>query len=184
MPDNLKLMTTLYEFSLFELPTVFLDLQRIYYKKKCLYCSKEPKDCAICLLCGQTMCYVDDAMDQYCIVFDFENVQDQGEGVLSYHTRVHEGSCGIFLHLSTGNIVMIQNGSSAQQDSPYRNKYGEVVNPRDKRWHSFKIDKLGGGNEALNALKKLYMDFKIGNMILSVRNNPDSPFDIFERNDL
>ena len=59
-----------------------------------------------------------------------------------------------------------------------------MVNPRDKRWNSFKIDKLGGGNEALNALKKLYMDFKLGNMILSVRNNPDSPFDIFERNDL
>jgi hypothetical protein len=63
MPDILKLMTPLYEFNLAELPPVFLDLQQIYYKKKCLYCSKEPKDCAICLLCGETMCYVDDAMD-------------------------------------------------------------------------------------------------------------------------
>ena len=33
MPDNLKLMTPLFEFSFFELPTVFLDLQQIYYKK-------------------------------------------------------------------------------------------------------------------------------------------------------
>lgn len=123
-------------------------------------------------------------MDQYCIVFDFENLLDSGEGVLSYHTRVKEGRCGVFLHLSTGNIIMIQNGSSAQSDSPYRNKYGEVVNPRDKRWNSFKIDKQGGGIDALQALKKLYMDFKVASTILSIRNNPDSPFDIFEKNDL
>ena len=55
---------------------------------------------------------------------------------------------------------------------------------RDKRWNSFKIDKLGGGIDALNALKKLYMNFKVGDLILSVRNNPESPFDIFEKNDL
>ena len=40
------------------------------------------------------------------VFFDFETIKED-EGVLSYHTRVHEGSCGIFLHLSTGNIIMI-----------------------------------------------------------------------------
>ena len=38
MPDNLKLMTPYFDFSLIELPNVFLALQQIYYKKKCVYC--------------------------------------------------------------------------------------------------------------------------------------------------
>ena len=62
------------------------------------------------------------------------------EGLLSYHTRVEEGGNAAFLHTSSGNIILIQNGSSAQFDTPYRNKYGELANMDDKRWDSFNID--------------------------------------------
>lgn len=44
---------------------------------------------------------------------------------------------------------MIHNGNSAMFETPYRNKYGELANPNDKRWDSFKIDMEGGGADAL-----------------------------------
>jgi hypothetical protein len=52
-------------------------------------------------------------------------------------------------------------------DAPYRNKYGELVNPHDKRWDAYKVDAQGGGIEALRQVRQLYMDFKIGSSILS-----------------
>lgn len=59
-------------------------------------------------------------------------------------------------------------------DTPYRNKYGELLNPQDKRWDSYKVDAYGGGAEAMRQVRQLYMDFKIGSSILRERTNPDS----------
>lgn len=106
MPDNLKLMTPYFEFSLVDLPLVFLDLQQIYYKKKCVYCDQERQDSATCLLCGETMCWPLTSQGK-CTGYSKTKHANVGEGLLSYHTRVHEGGSGIFIQLSTGNIILI-----------------------------------------------------------------------------
>jgi hypothetical protein len=92
IPINLLLTTTYYTFSFVDLPDVFLDLQQIYYKRKCCYCDRERQDTATCLLCGQTMCWPH-IQGGHC-----PGVQlDPKEALLSHHTRVQEGGCGVFL---------------------------------------------------------------------------------------
>ena len=83
----------------------------------------------------------------------YDSEQNGGEGITSYHTRVHEGGSAIFLQLSSGLIICIQNGTGCLLETPYRNKYGEPVGPQDKDWDSFKIDQIGGGLDALNHLR-------------------------------
>lgn len=99
-------MTPYFEFSLVDLPEVFLDLQQIYYKKKCVYCDQERQDSATCLLCGETMCWPLTTQGK-CTGYAKTKHANVGEGLLSYHTRVHEGGSGIFIQLSTGNIILI-----------------------------------------------------------------------------
>jgi len=96
MPDNLKLMTPNFEFSLADLPAVFLDLQQIYYKKKCVYCDQERQDSATCLLCGETMCWPLSTQGK-CTGYAKTGRANVGEGLLSYHARVHEGGSGLFI---------------------------------------------------------------------------------------
>lgn len=72
----------------------------------------------------------------------------------------------MFMQTSTGRIVFIQNGSSAKFDTPYRNKYGELADPNQKKWDTFHIDEQGGGNEVLKSVKQKFMNFQIANSIL------------------
>ena len=172
------LLTPYYQFDLFEIPQCFLNLQTEYYKKKCNYCDKERVDSATCLLCGQTMCWFKQK-DGGCKGFTSDV---GGVGLISYHTSLHEGGHTAFLQTSTGNVIMIQNGTSAQFDTPYRNNYGELANTGDKRWDQFNIDEQGGGKEALQQIKKKYMDFQIANTILSQRLNPDEKYKVYIKN--
>jgi hypothetical protein len=96
MPKNMLLMTPYYEFSLVDFPEMFLDLQQIYYKRKCCYCDKERVDSATCLLCGNTMCWPTQQSGK-CSGKEFTENSFATEGVLSYHTRYHEGGSSIFL---------------------------------------------------------------------------------------
>lgn len=57
MPTNLLLMIPTFEFSLYQLPNTFMDLQKEFYKRKCTYCDKMVLDSATCLLTGKTMCW-------------------------------------------------------------------------------------------------------------------------------
>lgn len=81
------------------------------------------------------------------------------------------------MHTSTGYMVIIQNGSCTLYDSPYRNKYGEIVNFRDKRYEDYNIDSY-----CLDQLRTKYLSFQIANEILQSRTNPDSKFTVFLKN--
>ena len=173
MPVSLMLMTPYFVFNLQGLPPSFLNLQTEFYKRQCSYCHLEKQDNATCLLCGQTMCWVSKYENSECD--SDRSIAKLGikEGVLSYHARVCEGGMSIFLHTSSGKFLFIQNGSSAFMDSPYRNKYGEPAHPEDKRWDSFVIDLEGGGEAAIEKIRKAYLNFQIGNQVLQQRMHPD-----------
>ena len=68
----------------------------------------------------------------------------------------------------------MQNGTPSIYDSPYRNKYGELVSEADKKYNEFQIDEQGGGVEALNQVRKKLINFTVGNEILQTRTNPDT----------
>ena len=108
--------------------------------------------------------------------------QHPEEGLLSYHARVHEGGCAAFLHTSTGRIILIQNGSSAMFDTPYRNKYGEAADPNLKKWDTFHIDEQGGGLEVMRSLKQKFIKFQVANSILQQRCNPDAKYKTYVKN--
>jgi len=46
----------------------------------------------------------------------------------------------------------------------------------------FSIDQEGGGLDALNHLKRSFLEFKIPNLIVSQRMNPDTKYKIVIRN--
>ena len=51
-------------------------------------------------------------------------------------------------------------------NSPYRNKYGEVLIDSSKVNDQYVIDETGGGIECLNLLKKRYIDFQLANDVV------------------
>ena len=171
------LMTPYYEFNLFELPKSFLNFQTEFYKKKCVYCKKERQDTVTCLLSGQTMCWYK-IKDGPCKV----QGQKNNEGLICHHTRVKEGGGSVFLHTSTGNFFLVQNGTASAFDGPYRSKYGVVVSSDEKQWDAFNIDQEGGGIAAVNLMAKQYSSFQLANTILSQRTNPDNKFKVIHKN--
>jgi len=74
---------------------------------------------------------------------------------------------------------MLQNGSGATFDTPFRSKYGELVSPSSTDGEAFNIDEHGGGQGALDLMKKLYIDFQLANEVLQQRKNPDSKYKIY-----
>ena len=162
-------MTPYFEFDFCEIPSNFQNLQTEFYKKKCVYCKEVVKDSATCLLCGETMCWMNwnwrDVKQTQCRV-GAKGQQDENEGLLTWHARLHEGGATAYLHTSSGNIIMMQNGTPAIYDTPYRNKYGELVSEAEKKYNEFQVDSQGGGIESMNQLKKKFLNFQIGNEIL------------------
>ena len=152
MPLNLAMLGFEYSFELCEIPLNFKSLQLRFYKKNCHYCNSQMQESVTCLLCGVTMCY-----SKKC--GSVQDTKEPNEGTLSWHARVHEGGSSIYLQTNDGSIIMLQNGSGATFDTPFRSKYGQLVNQSGPDAESFNIDEHGGGKVALDRLLKLYMDF-------------------------
>lgn len=184
MPVNLLLMTPNFEFNLEALPDNFLRLQTEFYQKLCCYCKKERQDTVTCLLCGETMCWFKIQGGQCAPKCNMVKLPTHAEKLMSYHARVHEGGQALFLQTSTGQIILISNGTSGIFESVYRNKYGESVTNESKYWESFKIDEEGGGQADLAKIRKQYLDFKIANAILLQRINPDTKFKVYNKHSL
>lgn len=152
MPTNLLLMTTYYEFNFTDIPQSYMNLQTEYYKRPCIYCDKVKVENITCLLTNKTICMHNinrktGAVDQCRLGSKMH--QNPGEGLMCWHTKVCEGGCGLFLKTSTGTIFMVYDGNVGTYDSPYRNKYGEMIEKYSKDYDKFNIDQQGGGEESL-----------------------------------
>jgi len=158
MPVNLMLMTPYYQFNFISIPMTYRELQTQYYKKPCVYCKKQRTDSVTCLLCGETMCWYK-IKDGQCSGASVAIIGGYREGLICYHTRMHEGGQAAYLHTSTGNFLLVQNGTAAIFETPYRNKYGELISQEEKNWDAFVIDEQGGGLAALQQIQKKYVDF-------------------------
>jgi hypothetical protein len=97
------------------------------------------------------------------------------EGELSYHARVSEGGCSIFVVPSTAEVYMIDEGRLTKYDSFYRNALGEAFSENStKKWENFYLDEKTGGARILANLKKLYVDNKIGQKVMELRLKHES----------
>jgi len=103
------------KFNLIQLPADFDDLLAFYADRQCKDCMKISRDCALCLLCGHTLC-----VGKGC-----ERKNEKGE--LSNHSKECCSGCGLFLRLMNNKVIMIDNAQACMYTSPYVNKYGESV---------------------------------------------------------
>lgn len=99
LPDNKILLTEPNNFGFISLPKDFVEFQMQYYQEKCYYCTRNLRDSVTCLICGVTLCYLQECTHQ---------AQDREEkGPLSYHARAHEGNSCIFIQTSTGQLIAV-----------------------------------------------------------------------------
>lgn len=82
----------------------------------------------------------------------------------------------MFISTSNGHVIMIDGDRSASRQSPYMNKFGETFNKSSKRWENFFIVEEGGGKQAYEELKKLYLSFSIPNEVVKERSLKDSVY--------
>jgi len=92
--------------------------------------------------------------------------QKINEGLMCWHSKIFNGGCGLFLKTSSGTIFMVNDGNIGIYDSPYRNKYGEMIDKFGKDYDKYNIDQQGGGLESLKQLRNFYINNKIGNLIV------------------
>ena len=56
------------------------------------------------------------------------------------------------------------------------NKFGETFNKNSKKWENFYLDEEGGGKQAYEELRKIYMNFSIPNEVVKERSMKDSVY--------
>ena len=152
MPDQLVVMTPYISFNFIALPADYQNLVYQYYKEFCKNCKTQPKDSAICLLCGEIVCWL-----QNCCK-DLPGMR-KNEGELTFHARTKEGGQCVYLLCSTGQIFYIDKDRSCDKPSPYMNKFGETCKKNTKRWDNFYFNEEYGGKQALDDIKRIYMNF-------------------------
>lgn len=101
--------------SLMLLPKNFDDIFMFYYRKKCSLCQQIPKDVAICLVCGASIC------------FRVSCCKDR-----SRSRQVHSQHCGantaVFLAVHTSSIVVIRGNRACVWGSVYLDAHEEEDN--------------------------------------------------------
>ena len=68
---------------------------------------------------------------------------------MSYHTRVKEGSCSIFLKIQSAEVFAISDGRIAKLESFYRNRQGEEFKYRNPKWDNYWLNDEYGGTKIL-----------------------------------
>ena len=67
------------------------------------------------------------------------------EGELTYHARLHEGNTAVYMCVSDGQVILMDQDRVVFRESPYVNKYGETFNSGHKKWDNFYLDEENGG---------------------------------------
>lgn len=173
MPNALLLLTPYFTFGFKPLPDRFSDLQIKAIKMPCVYCgNSQLKSCAVCLLCGENMCFSPGCLEKGL----------GGHGQLSQHTIQEGGQC-VFMVAESGSFLCIGNNlACAMSDSPYRNRFGEIISLKNTIDQvDYEINNEGGGQKCLEQMTKSFQGFEMTNNILQLRTNPDSRYRIFMR---
>ena len=123
-------------YELVELPSDLAVLLQETQQRPCKRCGDVPADPALCLLCGEILCY-----QSFCC-----QSEDGKRGECNRHTDDCGGSIGIYFKVKTNAVLLLfeQNGTFLY--SPYLDSHGEVDiglrKGRPQRLHRQRYDEL------------------------------------------
>lgn len=103
-------------YELVDLPDDLATLVEQTNQRKCHRCGKTPADPALCLLCGEVVCY-----QSFCC-----QSEDGKRGECNLHTDECGGDMGLFLKIKTNVILALCKGLGTFVFSPYLDAHGEV----------------------------------------------------------
>lgn len=98
---------------LVKLPHSYSDLFNRYLNKKCKFCSKVPKELAVCLVCGNELCF----KCNFCC----DMMRDSNKK----HTNLCGAGTLILLHINSTYVFIERNKRSAVWASLYLDEHGE-----------------------------------------------------------
>eukprot|EP00826_Nyctotherus_ovalis_P007463 TRINITY_DN11873_c0_g1_i1.p1 TRINITY_DN11873_c0_g1~~TRINITY_DN11873_c0_g1_i1.p1 ORF type:complete len:153 (-),score=21.24 TRINITY_DN11873_c0_g1_i1:30-488(-) len=104
-------ISTKQEFCFTELEEDYMDLQMMHYKRECKNCGRRVIWSALCLLCGEIVCY-----NNKCC-----------EDEIIHHSKICSEGTGVFLYFSENKIILVSGNISATTSSPYKNRYGANI---------------------------------------------------------
>jgi hypothetical protein len=145
--DNMKVLELIskqLELKFIELDKDYGDMILHFYQKNCYHCNKPFKEKVLCLCCGTVICAEPLEEDRKL----HKNCKGFAE-----HSKVCQGSSGIYLRMSTGGIMIVFMGIQMGMESPYLTKFGETMT----------VDRIQEGKFTLNStalenLRKTYVD--------------------------
>ncbi|CAG8714161.1 11247_t:CDS:2, partial [Acaulospora colombiana] len=101
-------------FELVALPKKLVDLFEESLKKACKKCKTIPHESALCLLCGDFVCY-----QSHCC-------QEQDKGECNVHAKSCGGNIGIYLLVKKCAILLLHLDNGCFMNAPYLDIHGEV----------------------------------------------------------
>ncbi len=99
--------------NLLHLPSFYSDLFTYYSQKKCPFCSKTPKEPAVCLICGEHLCYKTSCCCDSMQTLIKDHTSNCGSGVM------------LLLNINSTYIYIIRGKRCAAWASLYLDEHGE-----------------------------------------------------------
>lgn len=123
-------------YELIPLPRELTKLIDYSQRRRCTRCREVPPDPAICLLCGELVCY-----QSFCCM---DETQTKGE--CNRHLEVCGGNVGIFFKIKTNLVFLLYHDNGTFALGPYLDSHGEVdiglQRGRPQRLHQSRYDDL------------------------------------------
>ncbi|KAN0066349.1 E3 ubiquitin-protein ligase ubr1 [Thecaphora frezii] len=124
-------------YELARLPTDLAVLLQDTQKRICKNCKKVPAEPALCLFCGEILCYQSFCCQQ-------EDNEERGE--CNYHTDVCGGAVGVYFKVKSNVIMLLYQGNGTYNFSPYLDSHGEIDiglrKGRPQKLHMQRYDEL------------------------------------------
>jgi len=129
------------------------EMQRKYENTNCSICGNIQSDTAICLLCGDLICFIYDPTKS-------ESKKQKAE--LTKHSQNCASGCGIFLRFLNNKIFLIDGGQVCCFPSFYVNQFGESADIRTEK------DPLKLEKKIVNELLEIYVNHKLKQTIRTI----------------
>jgi hypothetical protein len=144
LPMQILTISNKRSFNFIELEDDYMELQMAHYKRKCKNCKKQRTWSAVCLLCGEIVCYSNECC----------------KGEIIHHAKGCSEGIGIFLYFHRNQIILVSGSKSVVYASPYKDKYGVSVDTVKPTFESIRLN-----TGILNELKENYLKDRINHLI-------------------
>ena len=111
---------------LIPLPDLYHDLYMAYRDHKCRACNLVPHRPALCLICGELVCFGSECCSSVGVPGRLPGGADRDKVFECFsHARQYHGGTGIYVVLKSSMVFVIRNMHCCYWGSPYLDAYGE-----------------------------------------------------------